>query len=98
MDKEPIVNETNRESWKNKILSKNPWMNEDQLKMVFQAHKDSILADIPEKKITREDLLTPLSEFEEKHKITETRDDCLPNSLDYKHLQSITGKDRTVIE
>ncbi len=26
---EPIINETNRESWKNKILSKNPWLEQE---------------------------------------------------------------------
>ncbi len=28
---EPIIDETNKESWKAKILSKNPWMTENQL-------------------------------------------------------------------
>ncbi len=48
---EPIINETNKESWKDKILSKNPWMGPKE----------------------------PMIPYE-----------------DYQHLQSITGKDRTV--
>jgi len=37
---------------------------------------DKIIEEKPlEKTITKEDLLTPLSEFEEKHGITETRND-----------------------
>ncbi len=61
-NKEPIINETNRESWKAKILSKNQWLNDDCFDS-YQEMKDEGLFD--------------------------------DNSLDYKHLQSITGKDYT---